>query len=248
MNNTEFNNRHNSIFHKIYNILPKNILLKKLRVLFLGLLSPFYFLYYHNHFKTCLKGIAVDRNNEYLPWFSYPLIEILKKLDLSEKKILEFGSGCSTIFFIKKNCHVLSYEEDIDWLEFVKKKCKSEKLEIINRKIDQNDKLKESENKKFDLIVIDGHNREEILKKINDLNLLSDGGAIIFDNSEGYNFSKILNLDENFNHFSKIDFYGHAPGIFRKQASSVIFRSKEKCFLFNRKIKLKNSKEICSPI
>ncbi|MDC0876561.1 ChbG/HpnK family deacetylase [Candidatus Pelagibacter sp.] len=35
MNNTEFNNRHNSIFHKIYNILPKNILLKKLDGFFL---------------------------------------------------------------------------------------------------------------------------------------------------------------------------------------------------------------------
>lgn len=248
MNNTEFNNRHNSTFHKIFNKIPKNIFTKKLRVLFLGLLSPFYFSYYHNHFKTCLKGIAIDKNNEYIPWFSYPLIEILKELDLSKKKILEFGSGCSTIFFIKKNCNVLSYEEDKNWLDFVKKNCKSEKLEIINRKIDQNYQIKESENKKFDLIIIDGHNREGILKKINYLNLLAEGGAIIFDNSEGYNFSKIINLDESFNHFSKIDFYGHAPGVFRKQATSVIFRSKEKCFLFNREIKLKNSKELCSPI
>ena len=68
MKNTEFNNRHNSIFHKIFNIIPKNIFTKKLRFLFLGLLSPIYFSYYH-FFKTCLKGIAVDKNNEYIPWF-----------------------------------------------------------------------------------------------------------------------------------------------------------------------------------
>ena len=111
-----------------------------------------------------------------------------------------------------------------------KKKCTLEKLEIINRKIDKDDKIKETETKKFDLIIIDGHNREEFLIKINHLNLLAKGGAIIFDNSEGYNFSKIINLDENFNHFSKIDFYGHAPGAFRKQATSVIFRSKRNVF------------------
>ena len=48
--------------------------------------------------------------------------------------------------------------------------------------------------------------------------------------------------------FQKVDFYGHAPGTFRKQSSTVIFKSTEKCFLFERKIKLKSSEELCTPL
>ena len=75
------------------------------------------FLYYHNHFKTCLKGIAVDKNNEYLPWFVLSLIEILKELDLSEKKF-EFDLYVQQYFLANKNCQVLSYEEVLNWFGF----------------------------------------------------------------------------------------------------------------------------------
>ena len=80
------------------------------------------------------------------------------------------------------------------------------------------------------------------------MDLLSKSGAIILDNSEDYEFSEIIGSDERFQQFSKVDFYGNKPGAFRKQASTVMFKSSEKCFLFERKIKLKSDEELCTPL
>ena len=52
-----------------------------------------------SNFDDDIKNKAIDRNGNYLPWFSYPIIEILINHDLNKKKILEFGAGCSTFFF-----------------------------------------------------------------------------------------------------------------------------------------------------
>ena len=248
MKNKNENIRYKSLFHNLYEKLPKNSFINKIRHFLLGFLSPFYFSYYHNHFKTCLRGIALNKNNDPIPWFTYPLIEILQNINWEGKKILEFGAGCSTIFFVKKNCEIISFEEDKNWSDFVINKSNSEKLKVINRPVGFNEELNEVKNMKFDVIIIDGHERQEILKIVTEMDLLSRTGAIIFDNSEGYEFSQIIESDEMFQQFSKVDFYGHTPGSFRKQSSTVIFKSAEKCFLFERKIKLKSSEELCAPL
>ena len=102
MKNKNESIRYKSLFHKLYEKLPNNSFIKKIRHFLLGILSPFYFSYYHNHFKTCLRGIALNKNNDPIPWFTYPLIEILQNINWEGKKILEFRAGCSTIFLLKK--------------------------------------------------------------------------------------------------------------------------------------------------
>lgn len=238
------------IFQKIFKKLnSKNRLLQFIRRILHGFLSGFYFSYFHNHFKSCIRGKAIDKNGNYLPWFSYPIVEILINQDLDKKKILEFGAGCSTIFFLKKNCEIISYEDHPKWYEHVLNISKnvSKKLNLIHRFVDENDTLKEVNEKKFDLIIIDGHARDSILKKVIEMNLLQDDGAIIFDNSEGYYFSETIK-EKSFENFQKVDFYGHAAGGFRKHCTSVLFFKDSSCFLFDRKIMLRSGHEINSPI
>ena len=244
------NIRKEFIFNKIFKKLnSKNKLFQFIRKILNGFLTGFYFSYFHNHFTSCIRSKAIDKNGNYLPWFSYPIVEILINQDLDNKKILEFGAGCSTIFFLKKNCEIISYEAQIEWYEHILNIAKniSKKLNLIHRSIDENDNLKEVNEKKFDLIIIDGHTRDSILKKVTEMKLLQDDGAIIFDNSEGYNFSETIK-DKNFENFQKVDFYGHAAGVFTKQCTSVLFFKNSNCFLFDKNITLRSGYEINSPI
>lgn len=62
------------------------------------------------------------------PWFtdgcSTFLVNLLKwypKLVNKPLKILEFGGGNSTFFFLQKGCRVISVESDLDYLGFIKK-------------------------------------------------------------------------------------------------------------------------------
>ena len=241
------NIRKEFIWHKLYRVVGSNKISDFIRKFLIGILSPWYFLSFHNHFKSCIKNRAIDKKGNFLPWFVYPLVELLKNTNFENKKILEFGSGCSTHFFLDKGCFVVSYEEDLGWYEYISQR-KSEKFKFIHRFVhNEEDKLEEISGKKFDLIIIDGHERQFLLNKLVKMNLLNDNGAIIFDNSEGYKFSETVKNDE-FKNFQKVDFYGHVAGGFRKHSSTILFFKNCNCFLFNRNISLLSSNELNSPL
>ena len=242
------NNIHKEfIWHKFYKKLNfNNKIFYFIRSMLHGILTPFYFSLFHNHFRGCLKNKSISIKGNFLPWFTYPLIELLKNTNFENKKILEFGSGCSTHFFLDKKAAVTTYEESQRWIEFISNR-KSEKLIIYNREINQEEELSELVGKKFDLIIIDGHHRKSVLQKTVKMDLLNKNGAIIFDNSEVYEFSETIKHDE-FNFLQKVDFYGHTPGVFRKHCSTILFFKNEGCFLFDKNISLLTSFEINSPL
>ena len=51
-------------------------------------------------FKTG-NGLHVDEEEEYIPQFSYPFLEILKNKISNKMSVLEFGIGFSSIYFAK---------------------------------------------------------------------------------------------------------------------------------------------------
>ena len=243
----EKNIRKEFIWHKFYKRLNfNNKIFYFIRSIFHGIITPFYFSLFHNHFQACLKNKSISKKGNFLPWFTYPLNELLKSINFENKEILEFGSGCSTHFFLDRKAIVTTYEESKSWLEFLSNR-KSEKLKIYNRTINQEDELSELIGKKFDLIIIDGHHRQSILQKIIKMDLLNKNSAIIFDNSEVYDFSETIKQDE-FNFLQKVDFYGHTPAVFRKQCSTILFYRNESCFLFDRNISLLTSVDLNSVI
>ena len=148
------NNIHKEfIWHKFYKKLYlNNKIFYFIRLMLHGILTPFYFSLFHNHFRGCLKNKSISIKGNFLPWFTYPLIELLKNTNFENKKILEFGSGCSTHFFLDKKAIVTTYEESKKWIEFISNR-KSEKLKIYNRTISQEEELPELIGKKFDLEV-----------------------------------------------------------------------------------------------
>lgn len=57
------------------------------------------------------------RDGNHIPWITYSALEFLLQLNLRELKVLEFGSGSSTIFFARNSKVVISFEENALYLE-----------------------------------------------------------------------------------------------------------------------------------
>jgi hypothetical protein len=55
-------------------------------------------------------------NGRYIPWTSFAFTYFFDRIDLKNKRILEFGSGASTLYFSNRANSVVSVEFDHEWL------------------------------------------------------------------------------------------------------------------------------------
>lgn len=159
----------------------------------------------HRHSDVVDKRI-LDKNNDPLPWFTYPCIEYLNTLDLSDCRVFEFGSGSSTHYWANKAKSVCSVERDEKWFNDM-----SGRLPI-NAKLyfapDERVYCKQilEEDGLFDLVVIDGAVRYPSMQEC--LGKLAEDGLIIFDNIEWYPNAASFLRNKG---FVQIDFSGFTP-------------------------------------
>jgi hypothetical protein len=161
-------------------------------------------LYGHNKSKE--KRVPVDKDNNPLPWFTYPAIEYLKQLDLSERLIFEWGTGYSSLFFAKRSKTVYSVETDKCWFDLIRK------AKLPNNHIFYKEDLKDyveiisTFGKKFDIIIIDGKEREKCSEISNVY--IKDDGLIILDNSDRH-----PEISKNFRDqdYLQVDMHGFGP-------------------------------------
>ncbi|MBD1874004.1 SAM-dependent methyltransferase [Nodosilinea sp. FACHB-131] len=131
--------------------------------------------------ETRLEQKPVGANQEPLPWFTYPAIEYLAQLDLSDKSIFEWGSGNSSQFFASRCKQITSIESDPEWYEYGSQRMLPNQKILFQEEAVFAEAIDESFSK-FDLIIIDSLRRHDCaLRAINHLN---DGGFIILDNSD----------------------------------------------------------------
>ena len=64
----------------------------------------------------------VDENNAPIPWYTYPLIDYINDCNTHSWKIIEFGSGQSTLFWAGRANKVISYENSKDWIDELEKR------------------------------------------------------------------------------------------------------------------------------
>ena len=204
-------------------------------------------------FKEC-----TDKNGNPLPYFSYPAIEYIETLDMSRLKILEIGSGYSTIYFSKRAKKVISFECDPKWLRKVNNEIKKLDLEKkVNLKyvditkpfnesspsfrkktteiyLKKIKKVLGSQENKFDLVVIDGwgYHRLTLSKLI--LNYLSDQGILILDDSDELPKTEKLLNDLG---FIQVQFKGYCPGGIR-HVTSVFFNEKMNIPVLEREMRI----------
>lgn len=140
----------------------------------------------YGHLKSVRAGRAVDGVGQPIPWYTYPAIDFLRQLDLSEKTVFEYGSGNSTLFWAARAARVVSVEDDERWSERLKNavpaNCTILQEPDLHRYADVIDLYPEG----FDIIVVDGPARGGTRLRCARaaLNHLKAGGMIILDNSD----------------------------------------------------------------
>lgn len=131
------------------------------------------------------QNTPIDNLNNPTPWFTYSAIHFLNSIDLKGKRVFEYGSGFSTLYFRNRLADVTSVEDNLFWKDKIEGMSKGAARSQILFK-EGNDYVRAPLNfrHKFDLIVVDGSFREECAKVA--IRALSNNGMIILDNSDGY--------------------------------------------------------------
>jgi len=189
-------------------------------------LTPFYFSARSGHFRSSLRRAAVTPAGNPLPWYTFPCIEFLALRDFTGKSVLEFGGGQSSVWWAGRAASVLTFEGDPAWhrrirdsmpanvdLRLVTSSTPEERVAEIRAAIG------DGPARRFDVVVIDGLDRRLLVPLA--CELLAEGGVIICDNAEGYGFHDALKGRG----LSRVDFYGHAPGVILPHSTSIAFRS-----------------------
>lgn len=193
------------------------------------ILGPWFFSFETGYFQSACRSKAVDRHGNPLPWFVYPAIQFLLAKDFRQKTVLEWGAGQSTRWWAARSRRVVSFEGDRDWHAMLcQNKPANATIHLV--KEDLSDAARLIGTELFDVIIVDGLDRYKCAEL--SLQLLAPGGAIIVDNAEGNHGPRpgygILNLYREAG-FSRVDFYGYAPGNTIQHCTSLFYRGD--CFV-----------------
>lgn len=165
----------------------------------------------YGQYKTINYWISVDKDNNPIPWFTYPAIEWLNNLDLKHFSVFEYGSGLSTLYWSRKCRKVVSVEDDEKWYNFILDK--SGPLSNISCNLEKNEreyiKKIDEYNEQFDIYVIDGKYRSKCARKVVEHVKKYGGNIIIFDNSDWY--PNTIDFLRRSLDWIEVDFCGFGP-------------------------------------
>jgi hypothetical protein len=152
----------------------------------------------HKYFASVRSGELLDKEGNYIPWFSFCAVEAIKNWDLSDRRVFEYGSGYSTLFWAARAKEVISVEHNPGWHEKIAKIAPSNAhivLAPIVRKSGERHSTPETLRRyaeviqnfgTFDLIVLDGYAGSRLRYQSAQAALpqLAASGLIILDNSD----------------------------------------------------------------
>lgn len=154
--------------------------------------------------------------------YTYPAIEYLSGLDFSARRVLEFGSGQSTLWWAKRAGHVIAVEHDDHWVarleqaELANVTCLFAKREDIATGADYLGVVPADE--RFDVLALDGLHYFDCAAAAR--RLLDPGGLVILDNADYYPATCALLREAE---FLQVDFAGFKPCHADTQVSSLFF-------------------------
>ncbi len=114
-------------------------------------------------------------NNLVEPWLTHPALDVIKGWDLSDKKVLEWGAGLSTLWWADKCKHVIAIEADGKWFADINDRLLQSglkhKVDLIYRPTHEGDQTRiefYTETPAWfrpDIVVVDGVLRYECILK-----------------------------------------------------------------------------------
>lgn len=134
--------------------------------------------------RSFVEQRPLDADGEPLPWYTYPAIEFLRTLDLSNARVFEYGCGYSSLFWAKRARSVSAVENDAQWAAIVQGYGvpNLEVHPVFEERAYVTAPLRLGG--AFDVVVIDGRHRRACVAVA--LQVVSERGMILFDNADWY--------------------------------------------------------------
>lgn len=161
----------------------------------------------NGQFRSIRAQSSVDNEGNPIPWFSYPMIEWLSQLDLQGKRVFEWGSGNSSLWWAKRAGAVYSVESDAGWFAKVRERSPENHTIWLEESREGFVAAINNAGGKFDVIVIDGIFARAACAEVAP-DFLAPGGMILLDNSDWF-FKAVSNLRKK--DFIQVDFSGFTP-------------------------------------
>lgn len=134
--------------------------------------------------QAVLTGVARVLFNwrQELPWISYDARKDLERFLTPRSKVLEFGSGMSTMWYARHAASVTSMEDYREWYDLVSPRvAKLANVEYLFA-ADRAEYVDLVPDRQYDLIMIDGSFRADCVRFA--IEHLAEGGVIYLDNSD----------------------------------------------------------------
>lgn len=165
---------------------------------------------------------VINQEGKNVPWLTYSFIRFIEPRLNDQMKVLEYGSGYSTLWWGNHCKSVLSIETSDEWFDFVSEITKS----VANVSIVKGDFSIEVPlvDGGYDICLVDDSgDRNSNIK--NAVELLSPNGVMILDDAERQEYNEGIDFLMT-KGFKKIDFEGLAPTIqYSGKLTSVFYRT-----------------------
>ncbi|MFT3980969.1 MAG: hypothetical protein QM687_10900 [Ferruginibacter sp.] len=190
-----------------------------------------------------------------VPWLVFGAIDYLGKWLSADKKVFEYGSGGSTVFFAKRSYAVISVEHDAEWYHFVKDSLEQQGLKNVDYRLIQPEEIPGFDQLELqrpgdfisgvgsfwgmsferyvnsiagqqpDLVIIDGRARSSCIAAA--MPLIPKGGILLLDNAERNRYLQPFPELDDTSRWEKIVFEGHFPfGSASILNKTILFRKK----------------------
>lgn len=208
----------------------KKIAAKLMRI-FLGrglsvsLRNSFIFAKKYGLFNTAKLRSCLNSKGLPIPWYTYPSLEYLENIDIKGVRVVEYGSGNSSLYYLRRGALVTSLEDDKEWFNRIKIKSNEHHSYIFADL--ESEYVYREEIFKAEIVVIDGSYRPEctnyLIESIKGKK--AEPSMIIFDNSDWYPKS-IKKLDCELG-WPRADFCGFGPINAYTWVTSIYFNPKK---------------------
>jgi hypothetical protein len=160
----------------------------------------------YGQFRSIRQWSCLDGDGRPIPWYTYPAIEYLSHIDFSALKVLEYGSGNSTIWWATRCTRLTSVENNLEWHTKIQAEVGGLKNVTYLLEPDEQRYVQQCGVSDADIVIIDGEHRAQCA----DWFMSCDRHTVmlIFDNADWYpkTIAKLQSLG-----WVQVDFHGFGP-------------------------------------
>ena len=168
-------------------------------------------------------GRSFANGGKAIPWMSYSIIEFLEQQLPSGVRVLEWGSGQSTIWWSGRASEVIAIEHDAGWVGVVAPSV-GPNVRVLFADVRSAEYLtKPLEFGAFDVVVVDGRRRSECVGAAE--GLVNESGIIIVDDAARPEYAAAIGRLVD-NGWTRLDFGGMRPLSYVSGLTAMLYRSR----------------------